>query len=185
LTAEEKKQLEQKVLECLKRDKNGSILCPCIYATPLEKEAGKADYFCVASDCPEQRINKILHFTSRKAMDIEGLSTATLNRLIEANMIETLADIYDLDKHRDDILTMEGWGITKLNNLLTAIQNSISKPYEKVLYAIGIPQVGQETAVLLTEKFPSMSALMSASVADLNSIYTVMYHLLITHISKA
>mgnify|MGYP002404200196 CR=1 FL=1 len=72
LTADEKKQLEQKVLECFKRDKNGSILCPCVYSTTLEKEAGKADYFCVASDCPEQRVNKILHFTSRKAMDIEG-----------------------------------------------------------------------------------------------------------------
>ncbi len=170
LTEEEKKELKEKVLQCLRRDETGNVLCPCMYAAPLHKEPGKADYFCVAPDCPEQRINRITHFTSRKAMDIEGLSTATLNKLIEANLIENLADIYNLESHSDDILSMEGWGTTKLNNLLTAIRNSKSKPYEKVLYAIGIPHVGHETAVLLAEKFPSIDTLMNSTIEDLARI---------------
>ncbi len=140
--------------------------CP-VCDTPLVKIG--ADYFCVESDnCLPQIKEKIKHFVSRKAMDIEGLGPETIDLLLEKGLIHNVADLYDLKK--EDLIPLERLGEKSADNIINSIEKSKSQTFEKVLYALGIRHVGETTAKKLARHFKSLDALMNATPEELEKV---------------
>ncbi|MGX8883012.1 NAD-dependent DNA ligase LigA [Methylovorus sp. SPW-M1] len=121
--------------------------------------------------CSAQRKQAVLHFASRRAMDIEGLGEKLVSQLVDGLHIQTLADIYNLDK---TILTsLDRMGEKSAQNILNAVEKSKSQPLERFIYALGIRNVGEATAKDLARHFPSIDALKNADVEALQNIQDV------------
>ncbi|MFW5757973.1 MAG: NAD-dependent DNA ligase LigA [Bacteroidota bacterium] len=151
--------------------------------TALQRKPGEALHFCPNSGfCPPQIQGRIEHFISRKAMNIEGLGEGRIEVLIRNNLIQHYADLYKL-KH-DDLLGLEKVIVDEItgkkkkisfrektvNNILTAIENSKSVPFERVLYALGIRYLGETTAKILARHFQSLSKLENSSFGQLMEV---------------
>jgi DNA ligase (NAD+) len=117
--------------------------------------------------CPAQRIEAIRHFVSRKAMDIEGLGERWVESLLEKGLINNVADIYQLEQHRDVLLSLEKMGEKSLQNLLAAIEASKETTFSRFIYALGIRGVGETTARMLAENFQTLEALEQADLEAL------------------
>ena len=125
--------------------------------------------FCPNSlSCEPQLVSRLVHYASRDAMDIEGLSDKTVQKLLEELDIHRIPQIYRLNK--DDLLKIPGFADKKAENLLTAIENSKKRPLSAFLNAMGIPGVGVRTAGLLTEEYPNLKALSGALPEELEKI---------------
>ncbi|MCB0153697.1 MAG: NAD-dependent DNA ligase LigA [Anaerolineae bacterium] len=124
--------------------------------------------FCVNAACPAQLVRQVEYFVSRGALDIEGFGIKIGEQLAEAGLIADIADIYFLT--REQLLALEGFAEKKVDNLLTAIEASKGQPFERVLIGLGIRYVGNAVAGLVVEAFPSITALQSASQAELETI---------------
>lgn len=132
----------------------------------LEREAGEAQHYCKNEwSCPPQLIGKIQHYISRKALDIEGLGGETVAQLYHEGLIQTVADLYRLKA--EQILPLERMAEKSVQNLLTGIEKSKEKPFEKVLYGLGIRYVGETVAKRLAKKFKSIATLQKASLEEL------------------
>jgi DNA ligase (NAD+) len=137
--------------------------------TELVRNEGEAQHFCPnESGCPPQIKGKMIHFTSRKAMDIEGLGEETIEQLFEAGLIKDIGDIYDLQK--EQLLPLERMAEKSVNNLLDGILRSKEVPFERVLFAIGIRFVGETVAKKLARHFHSMERLKTASFEELTHV---------------
>lgn len=137
--------------------------------TPLVKNEGEANHFCPNYlHCPPQIKGRIEHFISRKAMDIDGLGEETVDLLFGKNLIRNFADLYDL--RLEQLVTLERLGEKSSFNLVRSIKNSITTPYHRVLYALGIRHVGETTAKTLSKVFRSIDELMSAGPEQLTSV---------------
>lgn len=135
--------------------------CPECNTTLIRKE-GEAQHYCPNEwGCPTQMKGKIVHFTSRKAMDIEGFGEETVEQLYDAGLIRTIADIYDLKK--EQLLPLERMAEKSVNNLIAGIEASKQVPFERVLFAMGIRYVGETVAKKLSRQFRSMDGICSAS----------------------
>ena len=121
--------------------------------------------------CAEQVVQRLRHFVSRKAMDIDGLGKEIVKQLTEHGLVRTPADLYRLN--RDDLAILDGFGDKKASNLLTAIAESRSKGWKEFLFAVGIRHVGEHVAGLVSKAFPSMAALEVAGIEGLNDIHGV------------
>lgn len=143
--------------------------CPACN-TPLFKPEGEVNYYCENSECPAQVKGRIEHFAMRGAMDIEGLGEAVVEQLVGLGWVKNCADLYSLHTHRAELARLDRWGEKSAKNLLDAIEESKKRPFHRVLYALGIRHVGQGVAQLLTENFPSIDRLQSASEEDLQSV---------------
>ncbi len=119
-------------------------------------------------DCPARLKESILHFASRKVMNIEGLGDALVTQLLERQLLTSVAGIYSLDE--EQLLQLERIGKKSAQSLLAEIENSKKAPLNRVLFALGIRFVGERTAQLLAEAFGSMDALMAASVEELERV---------------
>ena len=126
---------------------------------------GEADTRCVEPACPFQRDQRIIHFGSRGAMDIEGLGERTVMLLSELGLVKDAADIYTL--RTEDLLGREGWGEVSVGNLLAAIEGSKSRPLPRLLTALGIKHLGPAASEALARGFGTLDAIMAASEADL------------------
>lgn len=135
--------------------------CPCGKEQPITRLKDEADYYCMAADCPVQLKRSVEHFSSRDAMDIEGLGEQLSVQLVEEELVQALADLYRLEKTQ--LLALDGFADRKAQNLLDALEASKSRPLHRVIYALGIRYVGKTTAKLLTRRFTSMEALAEAS----------------------
>ena len=131
---------------------------------------GEANYYCENSDCPAQIKGRIEHFASRGAMDIEGLGEAIVDEFVTLGFIKTIADLYKLHTHQQKIITMDGWGKKSAFNLLSAIEASKSRPFDRVLYALGIRHVGASIAKLLVDNFPTIHHLTGAKEEELQNV---------------
>lgn len=128
----------------------------------LRRELGEAQHFCPNSiGCPPQIKGKIAHFASRKAMDIEGLGQETIDQLFDQQLVRDITDVYNLTTGQ--LLKLDRWAEKSAQNLIDGIAASLVKPYEKVLYALGIRYVGETVAKKLARSFPSMDQLAAAS----------------------
>lgn len=136
----------------------------------IYRPADEAYYYCVNTECPAQVKGRIVHFASRGAMDIEGLGDAVVDQLVELGFLKNYADLYDLYKRRTELVALERWGEKKVENLLSAIEESKKRPFSRLVYALGIRHVGAGVAQLLTSHFPSLRALMNASQEELEAI---------------
>ena len=110
--------------------------------------------------CPAQRKERLRHFASRRAMDIEGLGEKWVDLLVEAGLLHSSADIYQLSK--EQLLTLPRMGEKSADNLVAAINNSRETTLPRFLYALGIPDVGETTALQLAGQFGSLDALLAA-----------------------
>ena len=139
--------------------------CPECGTTLIRKE-GEAQHYCPnESGCPPQIKGRIEHFTSRKAMNIEGLGTETIDVFVKGNLLKDAADIYDLN--REQMLRIERFGEKSVSNILNGIEESKKVPFERVLFAIGIRYVGDTVARKLAYHFHKIDAIMSATENEL------------------
>lgn len=142
--------------------------CPECNSALVRKE-GEAQHYCPNEyHCPPQIKGKLIHFTSRKAMDIEGLGEETIEQLFNAGLIKSIADIYAL--RAEVLLPLERMAQKSVNKLLEGIENSKSVPFERVLFALGIRYVGETVAKKLARAFLSIDALNAASLEDLVAV---------------
>ena len=138
----------------------------------LVRVEGEAAWRCPnEANCPPQIKGKIEHFVSRKAMNIDGLGSETIDLLYSQGLLHNIADIYDL-KH-EDIARQERLGDKSALNILTSIEESKKIPWARVLFALGIRMVGETTAKKIAKRFPSIEQLQWASAEQLMSIEDV------------
>jgi DNA ligase (NAD+) len=147
-------------------------VCP-VCGSKLVRPEEEVAYYCENSECPAQVKGRILHFSSRTAMDIEGLGEAIVDQFVENGFLSNIADIYDLNKHEEALIKLERQGSKSISNLLYSIEKSKSKSFKKVLYGLGIRYVGAGVAVLLTKHFKSIDDLMNANPEKLEGIYEI------------
>jgi DNA ligase (NAD+) len=141
--------------------------CP-VCGSKVVRDEGEADYRCLNVDCPARLRESLLHFASRKVMNIEGLGEALVIQLLEQKLVTSVADIYSLTE--EQLLELERIGKKSAQSLLAEIENSKKLPLNRVLFALGLRFVGERTAQLLAEAFGSMDALMEASLEELEAV---------------
>jgi DNA ligase (NAD+) len=132
------------------------------------REGAQAALRCVNAKCPSAIYRSIIHFASRNAMNIDGLGPAIVQALIDSNNIETIADLYYLKK--ENLLQMERMGEKSIDNLLKAIENSKENQLSKLVFGLGIRNVGQKAAELLSNQFHSIDAIINAKYDELVAI---------------
>lgn len=140
--------------------------CPSC-GTELVRPEGEAMTRCPNAACPAQRFRWIEHFASEGAMDIRGLGEALVQMLLDHQLIHDPADLYDLTA--EQLLTLPGIKEKSASNLISAIERSKSRPLDRVVFALGIRFVGDQTAERLVNAFPTMDLLASASVEQLEA----------------
>ena len=141
--------------------------CPVCGAEVVRDEEG-AFMRCTGIECPAQLVRNISHFTSRDAMDIEGLGSAIVEQLIDNQLIQSPADIYYLTL--EEVKSLWKSGETAAKKLLTAVEASKQQDLSRLIYALGIRQVGAKTGKVLAQYFGSMDALAAASVETLTQV---------------
>lgn len=142
-------------------------VCPSCNS-PVFKEEGEAVLRCTNAECPAQILRHLIHFTSRDAMDIEGLGPAVLEQLLNANLIENIVDLYTLDYEK--VASLERTGEKTVQNLKNAIENSKGNDLSKFLFALGIRHIGAKAGKLLAEHFGNIDAIMNATLDDYQMI---------------
>mgnify|MGYP003278756045 FL=1 len=152
--------------------------CPSC-GSPVIREEGEADYRCISIDCPAQALERLLHWASRGAMDIDGMGEEIVARLVESGRLTDVADYYTLDEIELSMLDMgrvnkDGEAIrlgkTVAAKLVEAIDGSRTRPFARVLFGLGMRHVGKTTAEALAASYPTIDALRDASEEDLASV---------------
>ena len=142
-------------------------VCP-VCGAKVVRDIDGAAMRCTGAECPAQLLRRLQHFTSRDAMDIDGVGPAVLQSLIDAGLVSNPADLYTLTVQ--DIAQLDRMGVKSAQNAVYAIEQSKNNDLSKLLCALGIRQIGAKAAKVLAQKFGSMDALESASVEDLTAV---------------
>ena len=139
-------------------------VCPSC-GTPVERDDEEVAIYCPNVLCPDRQLEAIVHFTSRGAMDIRGLSYARIEQLILAGFVHDVADLYELTS--EQLTSLERFADKSADNLIDAIAASKQQPLSRVLFGLGIRHVGQTAAQLLARHFGTMDALSKATADDI------------------
>ena len=142
-------------------------VCP-VCGAPVERDEDGAHIRCTGAECPAQLLRNLAHFASRDAMDIEGLGIAVVENLVNAGLVRTPGDLYFL--RAEDVEKLERMGKKSAQNLVEAIARSREQDLSRLIYALGIRQVGQKTGKVLAARFRTMDALESASLEELTAV---------------
>ncbi|MBP3626691.1 MAG: NAD-dependent DNA ligase LigA [Clostridia bacterium] len=142
-------------------------VCPSCNS-PVFREEGEAVIRCTNAECPAQALRHLIHFTSRDAMDIEGLGPAVLEQLVDARIISKIDDIYSIKAQQ--ISALERLGEKSAENLINAINKSKENDLSKLIFAFGIRHIGSKAAKLISEHFGDIDAIMNASKEDFEAI---------------
>ena len=126
-----------------------------------------AMHFCLNPHCPSKQIEQIIHFGSRDAMDIEGLGEKVVEQFFNQGFFSNIVELYSLMDHRDEIIALDGWQSKSIDNLIQAIENSKANSLERVLFGLGIREIGAKTAKQLSRIYGNMDALRAASMEEL------------------
>ena len=141
--------------------------CP-VCDSPVVLPEGEALARCTGGlFCPAQQQEALIHFVSRRAMDIDGLGASWLISFFEHGLVKTVADIYQLHKHQDELITLEKLGEKSVKNILSAIEASKQTTLARFIYALGIRGVGETTAQNLAQQFGDLDSLMAADIDKL------------------
>ena len=146
--------------------------CP-VCGSKLFRSEEEVAIYCENNLCPAQVKGRISHFASRGAMDIEGLGEALINLFVDLNFLKDYSDIYDLKEKRNELIQIERLGEKSIDNLLSAIETSKKKPFNKVLFALGIRYVGSGAANKLADHFLTLEQLSSASEEEIESVHEI------------
>lgn len=153
------------------KEKDFEMITTCpMCNTNLVKKEGQVDYYCPNKKCPARSIESLIHFASRDAMNIDGLGDRIMEDFYNFHFIGTIADIYSLKNHEQDLTRLEGYGDKSVTNLLNAIEDSKKNSLERLLFGLGIPHVGAKTAKILARKYKELDSLMAASEEELTTI---------------
>lgn len=127
--------------------------CPvCGGETAVKQEKDVKSLYCMNPDCLAKKIKSFTHFVSRDAMNIEGLSEATIEKLIGKGMITELADLFHVERYKEEIIQMEGFGEKSYQNLVKSIQKARNTSLAKFIYSLGIPNIGLSNAKLICKE---------------------------------
>lgn len=143
--------------------------CPICNSKIIRKET-ESDYYCPNNMCPARKIENIIHFASRDAMNIDGMGESVIEDLYNEGFITNITDIYDIDKYQEELINLEGYGKKKIENLKIATEKSKSNSLEKLLFGLGIRNVGAKTAKILAKNYKTLDNLMNATLEELTSI---------------
>lgn len=160
------------VLSVSKHCENSSVFkmpthCPSCNS-PVFREEGEAVIRCTNADCPAQLLRNLIHFTSRDAMNIEGLGPAVLEQLVNAGQVSNIVDLYTLDFNA--VTALERMGEKSAQNMFEAIEKSKQNDLSRLITALGIRHIGTKAAKLLASHFGDIKAIMSATLSELESI---------------
>ena len=158
----ERRTGEEKDFEMIK-------FCP-ICNSPLMKKDGQVDYYCFNQNCDRKHIEAIIHFASRKAMNIDGLGDRIVEDFYNMGFIHRFSDLYKLYEHKKELVELEGFGEKSIDNLMEAIENSKNQSLEKLIFALGIPNVGEKTAKVLAMHYEELDNLINAPEEELTNI---------------
>ncbi len=143
--------------------------CTCpVCGAPVRRDEDGAAIRCTGAECPAQLVRNLAHFVSRDAMDIDGLGTAIVEQLIQADMLRSAADLYFLD--REKVEKLDRMGRQSTDNLMRAVEESKNNDLWRLIHAFGIRQVGAKAAKVLARTFGSLDAIMQASEEELQTV---------------
>lgn len=157
-----KRSEASKVLEMIKT-------CPMCNSTLIQKK-DLVDYFCVNHECPARKIEALIHFCERNAMNIEGLGEKIIEDFYNYGCVKTFSDIYTLNNIKEELKELEGFGEKSIGTLIDNINASKSNSLERLLYGLGIPGIGIKTAKLLCKHYDNIDKLMMAKEETLSNI---------------
>ena len=140
--------------------------CPVCGTTLIRKE-DEANHYCPNSKCDARNAQKLIHFVSRKAMNIDGLGERIIEDYYNFGYLTDIPSIYNLKKYKSELQSLEGFGEKKVDNLLTAIENSKNNSLEKLLFGLGIRHFGEKNAAIIAKKYRTMDNVMKATYDDL------------------
>ncbi len=146
--------------------------CPICHSKLVRKE-GEADYFCLNEDCPARKVNSLIHFASKNAMNIESLGASIIQKLFSLGLIKDIPSIYHLHEHKEELIALDKMGEKSVENLLASIDISKNMNLDKLVFALGIKNVGAKVATILCEKYPSLYELEQAKYEDILSLNDV------------
>lgn len=141
--------------------------CP-VCGAPVERDPDGAAIRCTGAECPAQLLRNLIHFASRDAMDIDGVGPAVMRQLIESGLVSNPADLYDL--RAEQLADLERMGAKSAQNAVDAIAKSKENDLWRLIFALGIRQVGAKAAKILAAHFGSMEALRRAAAEELTQI---------------
>lgn len=144
-------------------------ICP-VCGTPSVRDEGESVLRCPNGQCPAQLLKSLIHFASRNAMNIDGLGEANMELLVEKGLVQSPADLYLLKKEQLSVL--EGFGEVSAEKLIKAIEKSKNAELDRLVFALGIRNIGQKAAALLCERFGSMDRIIGADTEEISSIDT-------------
>ena len=144
-------------------------LCPCCNS-PLVRIEGEADYYCLNTNCKERRKNELIHFVSKQAYDIDSFGEQLVTTLFDGAIISNIVDIFTLKDKKDILLNLERMGEKSVNKLLNAIEESKTRPLDRLLFGLGIRHVGAKVAKTLANKYGSIDEIANASYLELSKI---------------
>ena len=141
--------------------------CPvCHSATAIHEENGVKALFCENASCPAKKIKSFALFTSRDAMNIDGLSEATLEKFLAEGFLHTYADLFHLDRHRDAIIQMDGFGEKSYQNLEASVEKARHTNLARLIYSLGIPNIGIANARMICREYKNDLGKMLAAPAE-------------------
>lgn len=164
------------VVEVKKERRNGSEIpfkmidtCP-ICGEKLSKKEGEVAYFCLNPNCDARKIEGLIHFSSRDAMNIEGFGERIVEDFYNMGFLRSISDYYKLYQHKETLMELEGFGEKSINNLLNNIETSKNNSLERLIFGLGIKHVGKKTSKILSEYYSTMDNLIKASLEELSEI---------------
>lgn len=143
--------------------------CPICHEK-IYRDENESAHFCININCPARLFESIRHFCERKAMNIEGLGEANIRLFMDLGYLKNMADIYELHRYEYELKHLSGFGEKSINNLLSAIERSKENSLERLLFGLGILEVGEKTAKILANEFHTIDLLMEASLERLSAI---------------
>jgi DNA ligase (NAD+) len=143
--------------------------CPICNSNLVKKEE-EAAYYCVNPKCPAKKIEGLIHYASRDAMNIEGFGDRIIEDFYNMGYLKDFKDFYNLNNYKEELMEIEGFGEKSINNLLDSINNSKNNSLERLLFAIGIRHVGSKTAKILAKEYKNIEVLMIASEEELTNV---------------
>lgn len=143
--------------------------CPICHSKLVRKET-EAAYYCVNEHCDAKRMEGLIHFVSRNAMNIEGFGDRIIEDFYNMGYLKNIVDFYELYRYKEELMELEGFGEKKIQNLLDSIEQSKESSLERLLFALGIRYVGSKTAKILAQQFKNIDHLMQQDFESLRSI---------------
>lgn len=164
------------VVKVIKERRNGeetpfimTDTCPICNSKLTRKETESA-YYCYNIHCPAKKIEKLIHYTSRNAMNIDGFGDNIIEDFFNLGYLKEYSDFYDLEKHKEALMNLEGFGEKSINHLLEEIEKSKNNSLERLLFGISIRYVGRKKADILAHHFKNIDNLKNASFEEIASI---------------